>query len=170
MEVIVQLWRRVAPPFVWVSRDIVQLKTKEKTTKHDTTCLGQICFNSFTVLWYSVLDRYVSIILQYCDTVSWSYMFQFIYSIVIHCRDQICFNSFTVLWYSVVDIYMYVTILLQYCDIMSWTDMFQLFYSIVIQCHGQICFNSFTVLWYNVVDRYVSIILQYCDSVLDRYV
>jgi hypothetical protein len=36
VEVIVQLLRRLAPPFVWVSRDIVQLKTKEKTTKQDT--------------------------------------------------------------------------------------------------------------------------------------
>ena len=36
MEVIVQLLRRLAPPFVWVSRDIVQLKTKERTTKQDT--------------------------------------------------------------------------------------------------------------------------------------
>ena len=35
LSVIVHLWRRVAPPFVWVSKDIVQLKTKEKTTKHD---------------------------------------------------------------------------------------------------------------------------------------
>ena len=142
-------------------------------------------FQFFYVLWYSVMDRYVSILLQYCDIVSWTDMFQFfysivlvswtdmfqfIYSIVIHCRDQICFNSFTVLWYRVVDIYVYATILLQYCNIMYWTDIFQFFYSIVIQCRGQICFNSFTVLWYSVLDRYVSILLQYCDSVVDRNV
>ena len=64
MEVIIQLWRRVAPPFVWVSRDIVQLKTKEKTTKHDTKSVTH-WYQGFKTLQEDMHDDYQHDIISY---------------------------------------------------------------------------------------------------------
>jgi hypothetical protein len=133
-------------------------------------CLGQICFNSFTVLWYSVVDRYISIPLQYCDTVSsknWSISVHD--TVSEYCKRIETYLSTTLLQYckrteniSVHDI------VSQYCKIIEtymttklyhstvkevehiWprhciTILF--FYSILIQCRGQIYFNSLIVLW-----------------------